>query len=279
VLTTTNKGSIYYNETRKERIFDMEYTKLVVEKENGYVVAAINNPPANALGQGVLRDLNNLLDVCLGDDEVRAIVITGTGEKLFSAGADISEFASIQAGNTPKISGHDVFLKIENYPKPVIAAIQGSAFGGGNELAMSCHLRILSASAKIGLPEVKLGIIPGWGGTQRLPRLIGKTKALEVMLTGDPLSAEEALSYGLVNKVVPAGQVLSEAKALAARLAKGAPIAIREILKAVTRGLDTTIEEGIKIEQAGSAVVFASEDAKEGATAFFQKRPPDFKGR
>ncbi len=257
----------------------MQYTKLVVEKKDGYVVAAINNPPANALGQGVLGDLNTLLDECRDDDGVRAIVLTGTGEKLFSAGADISEFKSIQAGNTPKISGHDVFLKIENYPKPVIAALQGSAYGGGSELAMSCHLRILSTTAQMGLPEVKLGIIPGWGGTQRLPRLIGKTKALEVMLTGDPLSAEEALSYGLVNKTVPTGQVLQEAEALAARLAKGAPIAIREILKAVTRGLNTTIEEGIKIEQAGSAVVFASEDAKEGAMAFFQKRQPNFKGK
>jgi len=257
----------------------VEYTKLLVEKESGYVVGTINNPPANALSQPVLLDINNLLDECLNDGEVRAIVLTGAGEKLFSAGADIKEFADLQAGKKPKINGHDVFLKIENYPKPVIAAIQGSAFGGGNELAMSCHLRIMSESAKIGLPEVKLGIIPGWGGTQRLPRLIGKTKALEVMLTGDPLSSDEALNYGLVNKVVPAGKVLSEAKELAAKLAKGAPLAIREILKAVTQGLNTTIEEGIKIEQAGSAVVFASEDAKEGAAAFFQKRPPNFKGK
>ncbi|MGB9804466.1 MAG: enoyl-CoA hydratase-related protein [Desulfofundulus sp.] len=257
----------------------MEYTKLVVEKQDGYAVVAINNPPVNALSQAVLTELNNLLDDYLNDNEVRAIVLTGTGEKLFSAGADISEFASIRAGNKPEISGHDVFFKIENYPKPVIAALQGSAFGGGNELAMSCHLRIMSASAKVGLPEVKLGIIPGWGGTQRLPRLIGKTRALEVMLTGDPLSAEEALRYGLVNKVVPADQVLNEARALAAKLAKGAPVAIREILKAVTRGLNTTIEEGIKIEQAGSAIVFASEDAREGARAFFEKRPPNFKGR
>lgn len=226
-----------------------------------------------------MRDLNSLLDQCFSDEEVRAIVITGAGEKLFSAGADISEFSAIQDGSTPKISGHDLFLKIENYPKPIIAALQGSAFGGGNELAMSCHLRILSETAKIGLPEVKLGIIPGWGGTQRLPRLIGKTKALEVMITGDPLSAGEALSYGLVNIVVAADKVLDEAKTLAGKLAKGAPIAIREILKAVTQGLNTTIEEGIKLEQGGSAVVFASEDAKEGGMAFFQKRAPQFKGK
>ncbi len=257
----------------------MDYTKLTVEKHDGYVVAAINNPPANALGQPVLADLDKLLDECLEDSGVRAIIITGTGEKLFSAGADITEFAAIRAGNAAKISGHDVFLKVEHYPKPIIAAIQGSAYGGGNELAMSCHLRILADSAKIGLPEVKLGIIPGWGGTQRLPRLIGKTKALEVMLTGEPLSAQEALDYGLVNRLVPAGKVLEEACALAAKLAKGAPIAIREIIKAVNQGLNTTIEEGIKIEQAGSAVVFASEDAKEGGAAFFQKRPPEFQGK
>lgn len=257
----------------------MEYTKLLVEKQDGYVVAAINHPPANALGQGVLGDLNTLLDECLSDDEVRAIVLTGSGEKLFSAGADITEFAALQSGTKPKYSGHEIFFKIENYPKPIIAALQGSAFGGGNELAMSCHLRILSASAKLGLPEVKLGIIPGWGGTQRLPRLIGKTRALEVMLTGDPLTPEQALSYGLVNKVVPGVQVLSEAKALAAKLSKGAPVAIREIMKAVTQGLNTTLEEGIKIEQAGSAVVFASEDAREGSMAFLQKRPANFKGK
>lgn len=258
---------------------NVDFKKLVVEKENGYVVAAINNPPANALGQGVLSDLNSLLDQCRDDSMVRAIVITGTGEKLFSAGADITEFAALQEGNRPKISGHDVFLKIENYPKPIIAALQGSAFGGGCELSMSCHLRILSESAKMGLPEVKLGIIPGWGGTQRLPRLIGRTRALEAMLTGDPLSSGEALNYGLVNKVVPAGEVVSAARSLAGRLAKGAPLAIREILKSVNLGLNTGIEEGIKIEQSGSAVVFASEDAREGAMAFFQKRQPDFKGK
>ncbi len=257
----------------------MSYKKLTVNKKDDYLVAVIDNPPANALGQLVLGELNKLLDEILDDSSVRAIVITGAGEKLFSAGADITEFAAIQKGNRPKISGNDLFLRIENYPKPIIAAIQGSAYGGGTELAMSCHLRILAAEVKIGLPEVKLGIIPGLGGTQRLPRLIGKTKALEVMLTGEPLSAQEALSFGLVNRVVPAEQVLEEASALAAKLANGAPIAIREILKAVNQGLNTAIDEGIKIEQAGSAVVFSSEDAKEGGLAFFQKRPPRFKGK
>ncbi|WP_027718207.1 enoyl-CoA hydratase-related protein [Desulfovirgula thermocuniculi] len=257
----------------------MPYAKLVVERENGYLVATINNPPVNALSQAVLKELSLLLDECLNDEGVRAIVLTGSGEKLFSAGADINEFKDVREGKEPEISGQELFSKIENYPKPVIAALQGSSYGGGTELALACHLRILSASAQMALPEVRLGIIPGWGGTQRLPRLIGKTRALLAMLTGDPIGAQDALAWGLVNKVVPAGDVLAEAKALAARLAKGAPLAIREILRAVNQGLNTTIEEGLKIERAGSAVVFASEDAKEGSLAFFEKRPPNFKGR
>lgn len=257
----------------------MSYTKLIVEKTDNYLVATINNPPANALGQAVLGDLNNLLDECLKDPEVRAIVLTGAGEKLFSGGADIKEFSTYHAGGKPKINGHDVFLKIERYPKPVIAALQGSAYGGGCELALACHLRYMAENAVIALPEVKLGIIPGWGGTQRLPRIIGKTRALAMMLTGDPISAADAFSYGLVNKVCPAGEVLNQARAMAARLAKGAPLAIREILRAVTAGLETTIEEGIKIERSGSDVVFASEDSREGARAFFEKRPPNFQGK
>ncbi len=257
----------------------MEYTKLTVEREDGYVVAAINHPPANAMAQGVLLDLNALLDECLEDGDVRAIVITGTGNKLFSAGADITEFAGYQDGAKPKISGVDVYNRIEKYPKPIIAAIQGYALGGGLELAMSCHLRFMSSSAKVGLPEVTLGILPGWGGTQRLPRLVGKTKALEMMLTGAPIGADEALQYGLVNKVYPREEVLNEAKTFAARLGKGAPIAMKAILRAVAEGLETTIAEGIKIEQEGSLMCFASEDAKEGSTAFLNKRPAVFKGK
>lgn len=257
-----------------------EFEKLVVEKEDRVVVAAISNPPANAMAQGVLRDLNQLLDDCLEDESVRVIVITGTGEKLFCAGADISEFASIQAGNLPKYNGNDIYFKIQNYPKVIIAALQGSAYGGGLELACACHLRVMADNAKVGLPEVKLGIIPGWGGTQRLPKFIGKTRAMEMILTGDPITAQQARDYGLVNRVAPAASLLEEAKALAKKLAAGAPVAQREILKAVTRGLEATLEEGVyKIEAAGSAAVFSSEDAREGAMAFFQKRPPEFKGR
>ncbi len=257
----------------------MEYTKITVEKADGYVVVGLNNPPANAMSQGVLLDLNDLLDKCLEDGAVRAIVITGNSPKFFSAGADITEFAGYQDGGKPKINGIDVYFKIERFPKPIIAAINGFALGGGLELAMSCHFRYMSAAAKVGLPEVTLGILPGWGGTQRLPRLVGKTKALEMMLTGAPIKADEALAIGLVNKVCAPEEVLDEAKAFAARLAQGAPIAMKAILRAVTEGLETTIQEGIKIEQEGSALCFASEDAKEGSSAFLAKRPAKFQGK
>jgi len=256
------------------------YEKLIVEQDGMVVIAAINHPPANSMGQGVLRDLNDLLDKCEKDDNVRVIIITGSGNKLFSAGADITEFASIQAGNIPKYNGNEIYFKIENYPKIVIAAIQGGAYGGGLELACVCHLRIMAEEATLGLPEVKLGLNPGWGGTQRLPRLIGKTKALELMLTGDFMPAKEALTLGLLNKVVPRDKVLEEAKALAKRLAAGAPLAQREIMKAVRLGMETNIYDAVmKIEAAASKALQFTEDFKEGAKAFLEKRPPVFKGR
>ena len=256
----------------------MEYTKLAVEEDAGCLVATINNPPANALGQAVLADLVRLLDDGMRDS-IRALVIVGSGAKVFSAGADIREFAGYQSGQVPEIYGADVFWRIEHYPKPVIAAMQGGAFGGGLELALSCHLRVMSASASVGLPEVRLGILPGWGGTQRLPRLIGKTRAVEMILTGDSLSADQALAYGLVNRVAPQESVVPEARALASRLARGAPIAIREILKVITRGLETTIEEGLACEKAGGQLLFTTEDSREGARAFFEKRQAQFTGR
>lgn len=233
----------------------------------------------NSINSGLLEELNDILDKLTQSQEARVLVITGAGEKAFSAGADITEFAEIRAGKRRAVNVHDLFFKIENYSKPVIAAINGYALGGGCELAMSCHLRIAAQEAKIGLPEVRLGIIPGWGGTQRLPRLIGKAKALELMLTGDHISAEEAMRLGLVNKVVPRAEVMDEARKLAGRLASGAPLAMQAILRAVTKGLEVPIEEGIKFEREGVALVFSSEDAKEGSKAFLEKRAPVFLGR
>jgi len=256
------------------------YEKLTVEQDGMVVMAAINHPPANSMGQGVLRDLNDLLDKCLNDDGVRCIVITGTGAKLFSAGADITEFAGLQSGKVPEYDGNEIYFKIENYPKVIIAAIQGGAYGGGLELACCCHLRIMSETATLGLPEVKLGLNPGWGGTQRLPRFIGKTKAMELMLTGDFMPAKEALTLGLLNKIVPQDQVLETAKALAKKLAAGAPLAQREIMKAIRLGLETNIREGVQvIERDASMALLYTEDFKEGALAFLEKRPPNFKGK
>ena len=259
---------------------DFNYEKLIVEQDGMVVIAAINHPPANAMGQGVLRDLNDLLDKCEKDDNVRVLVITGSGPKLFSAGADITEFADIQAGKVLKYNGNEIYFKIEDYPKVIIAAIQGGAYGGGLELACCCHLRVMAEEATLGLPEVKLGLNPGWGGTQRLPRFIGKTKALELMLTGDFLPAKDALTLGLLNKVVPAAQLLDEAKKLAKKLAAGAPVAQREIMKAVRLGLESHIRDGVmKIERAATQALVFTEDFKEGSRAFLEKRKPNFKGR
>jgi len=256
------------------------YEKLTVEQDGMVLIAAINHPPANSMGQGVLRDLNDLLDKCENDDSVRVIILTGTGSKLFSAGADITEFADIQAGKMPKYDGNEIYFRIENYPKVIIAAMQGGAYGGGLELACCCHLRIMSETATLGLPEVKLGLNPGWGGTQRLPRFIGKTKALELMLTGDFMPSKDALTLGLLNKVVPQDQVLPEAKALAQKLAAGAPVAQREIMKAVRLGLETNIREGVfVIERGASKALQFTEDFAEGSRAFLEKRKPNFKGR
>ena len=257
-----------------------EYEKLKVEQDGMVVVAAINHPPANSMGQGVLRDINDLLDKCEKDDGVRVIILTGTGEKLFSAGADITEFADLQKGKVPKYNGNEIYFKIEEYPKIIIAAMQGGAYGGGLELACCCHLRIMAEEATLGLPEVKLGLNPGWGGTQRLPRFIGKTKALELMLTGNFMPAKDALALGLLNKVVPKDQVVEEAKKLGKKLAAGAPVAQREIMKAVRLGLETNLRQGVlEVEHAASKTLQFTEDFKEGAKAFLEKRPPNFKGR
>jgi len=183
-----------------------EYEKLKVEQDGMVVIAAINHPPANSMGQGVLRDIKDLLEKCEKDDGVRVIILTGSGEKLFCAGADITEFADLQKGKVPEYNGNEIYFKIEEYPKVIIAAMQGGAYGGGLELACCCHLRIMAEEATLGLPEVKLGLNPGWGGTQRLPRFIGKTKALELMLTGNFIPAKEAFGTGSSQQGGPAGK-------------------------------------------------------------------------
>jgi enoyl-CoA hydratase len=256
-----------------------DYKTILVETAEKVAVVTLNRPPANSINSVLLGELDYVLGRFAEDPQVGALVITGAGEKFFSSGADITEFAQLKAGKKIKIQGEELFWKIENYTKPVIAAVNGYCLGGGCELAMSCHLRFAAQGARMGLPEVRIGIIPGWGGTQRLPRLIGKAKALELMLTGDQIDAEEALRLGLVNKVLPQQEMLREATVLARRLASGAPLAIRAILKLVNKGLEVPLEEGIKFEQVEKALVMFSEDAEEGARAFLEKRQPSFSGR
>lgn len=257
----------------------MAYETLIVEREENIAVITLNRPPANPINLTVLNELEAVLNEFGKDKAIRALIITGAGERSFSAGFDV------KTGGTPEGTkamdkGQVVFSQIEKYPKPVIAAINGFALGGGCELSMACHFRVIADSEKVfmGQPEINLGIIPGWGGTQRLPRLVGKTKALEMLLMATRVGAAEALRIGLVTKVSKPEELMKDAKELAKALAKRAPVAVQVILDAVTRGLETTTDEGIKIELAGSQRVAKTKDAMEGMIAFIEKREPVFTG-
>jgi len=255
----------------------MAYETIIVEKEGNIGIITLNRPPANSVNFALLKDLDRALDQFEEDKEVRALIITGAGEKGFSAGFDVTEAArAAEIGNT----GRAVFSRIERYPKPVVAAINGYALGGGCELTMACHFRVMVSTekAKIGCPEVNLGIIPGWGGTQRMPRLIGKTRAMDMLVFGKRINAPEALNIGLINKVSQPGELVNDAKDLAHRLAKQAPLAVKAILESVTVGLETTLEEGLKVEGKNLNMVSSSKDAIEGITAFLEKRDAQFKG-
>jgi len=257
----------------------MAYENLIVEREENIGIITLNRPPANPINLGLLDELEAVLNEFEKDKSIRALIIKGGGEKSFSAGFDV------KTGGTPEgekagVKGQVVFSQIEKYPKPVIAAINGFALGGGCEMSMACHFRIIADSEKVfmGQPEINLGIIPGWGGTQRLPRLVGKTKALEMMLLATRVGAAEALSIGLVTRVSKPEELMKDAKELATALAKKAPVAVQVILDAVTRGLETTVDEGLKIELAGSQRVMKTKDAMEGMLAFVQKREPVYTG-
>jgi enoyl-CoA hydratase/carnithine racemase len=257
----------------------MAYANLIVEQEGNVGIITLNRPPANPINLAVLNELDAVLTEWEKDKAVRAIIITGAGERGFSAGFDLKT-AGTPEGEKSMSRGQEVFSRIEKYHKPVIAAINGFALGGGCELAMACHFRIMLNSEQVtmGQPEIDRGIIPGWGGTQRLPRLVGKTKGLEMLLLGSRINAAEALSIGLVTRLSQPGQLMNDAKELAKALAKKAPIAMQVILDAVTRGLETTTDEGVKIELEGSQRVSRTKDAMEGAMAFIQKREPVYKG-
>lgn len=260
----------------------MEWKQFLVEIRDQVAIITINRPPMNTLSQEALFELGSILDHMEKNPSVRSLIITGAGEKTFSAGADVSEFGRMadaeQAEEFLKRI-HDLLNQIENFPKPVIACLNGKALGGGNELQMACHLAIAAEHAELGLPEARLGIMPGYGGTQRLPRLIGQRRALEMMLEGKRISAEEALKIGLVNKVVPSDRLADAAYEWAKQLAEGPPVAMKGILTSVIKGSEKELSEGLKIEQKNMLTVMRTEDAIEGVAAFFTKRKPSFKGK
>jgi enoyl-CoA hydratase/carnithine racemase len=249
--------------------------------EAGVALMEINNPPMNALSLPVLDDIRDTLTKALADNEVRVIVFTGAG-KAFIAGADISElnmYQSAQKGADFLIKGQELSHIFTNADKPIIAAINGFCLGGGMEMALACHIRIADENATLGLPEIKLGIIPGYGGTQRTPRLIGSGRALELILSGQFLTGRQAELYGLVNKTVDKGTVVDEAMKLAASIASKSRVAVQAAIRAVFEGSTMDIYTAMKLERELFGTCYASEDKKEGTTAFKEKREPKFKDR
>ena len=260
----------------------MSFDNLLVEREGAVAVVTINRPKVrNALNGQTMRELRQAMEELQQDASVRAIVLTGAGDKAFVAGADINELAVLSPveGKEHARSGQSVLDFIEHLGKPVVAAINGFALGGGCELAMACTLRIAADGARLGQPEINLGIIPGYAGSQRLPRLVGKGLALEILLTGEMITAQRAHAIGLVNRVVPAGELLSEAKQLAATLASKAPVAARYIIESVNHGYDMSPADGEFLEATLFGLVATTEDMKEGTQAFLDKRQPAWKGK
>ena len=260
----------------------MQYENVKLEKKNQIAYVTIARPKAlNALSIATLSELDQIFSALQQDPEVRVIILTGEGEKAFVAGADIKEIATLSPaeGKQYSLMGQAVFDKIEELGKPVIACVNGFALGGGCELAMACTIRIAASNAKFGQPEVKLGIIPGFAGTQRLPRVVGKGPAMQMLLTGDPVSAEEALRIGLVNEVVEPGELLARGEALARKIIANPPIAVQFAMEAVNKGLEMTVREGRFVEASLFGVLCSTEDKAEGTRAFMEKRPAKFTGK
>ena len=259
---------------------DLQYVKVTIEDRTA--ILTIDHPPANAFNAQTMLDLATAFDSVVNNPEVKTIIITGAGQ-FFVAGADINEIAALKGPEEAKavvVKGQEVFSRIQASPKPVIAAINGRfCLGGGNELAMACHIRLAEDGVRFGQPEINLGIMPGWGGTQRFPRYVGKGKALELLLTGDMINAQEAKRIGLVNNVVPVGEVVKAAKDLAKKINSKGALAIAAILRAVNQGMETTLEEGLALEVDEFSKLCATEDMREGVNAFLQKRQPKFQDR
>ncbi len=254
----------------------MSYNNIILTTKDFVSTVTLNRPPTNSVNLGIREELDQAITELEKSKDTRAVIITGAGDKGFSAGMDVSDIANIQKGP----NGNDVFNRIERFGKPVIAAINGYALGGGCELALVCHFRFMTDNprAVIGCPEVNLGITPGWGGIQRLPRLLGKPKALDMILLSKRLSPQEALAIGLVDRVVPAADLMKEAMAFAVTLTKRPPLAVNAVLEGMWAGLDKGIDEGIRVDREWSRKLAQSQDAQEGMMAFFQKREPTFKG-
>ena len=260
----------------------MPYDTLLFDVRDGIAFVTINRPEKlNALNDRVIAELADTAERIATQAEIKGAIITGAGQKAFVAGADIAELSQQGPfdGKARALRGQAVLRRLETCGKPVLAAVNGFALGGGCELAMACHLRVASENAKFGQPEVKLGIAPGYGGTQRLPRLVGKGIALQLILTGATIDAQEAYRIGLVNKVVPAANLLAETEALLRGILSMGPLAVRLALEAVERGLDMSLDEGLLLEANHFGLLAATRDMKEGLTAFLAKRTPTFEGR
>ena len=258
------------------------FENVLYDKRGGIAYVTVNRPKAlNALDTPTWTDLRSAFEDARDDRNVRGVILTGAGDRAFIAGADISELAHVTAYEAQQSSrfGQGVLDLIENFGKPVIAAINGFALGGGCETAMACTIRIAVEAAKFGQPEVKLGLLPGGGGTQRLLRLVGKGRALQLILTGEMISAQEAYRIGLVNEIVPAAELIARAEAILKTIASNAPIAVRLSLEAANKGAETSQSEGQLLEASYFGLCAATEDKKEGTSAFFEKRAPRFQGR
>jgi enoyl-CoA hydratase len=259
-----------------------QFQFLKFETKGAIAYVTVNRPDKmNALNSSVMAELRQAFTAVKEDAAVRVAILTGAGEKAFVAGADIGELAKQDPVGAKEYThrGQAVLDLIENLGKPVIACINGFALGGGCELAMACSFRLASDNAKLGQPEVKLGIMPGYGGTQRLPRLVGKGLANQLLLTGEMINAQEALRIGLVNEVVPLGELIPRAEAIAAKIVANAPLAVQYCLEAVNKGMDVPLAEGLYLEAVLFAVSCSTEDKKEGTTAFLEKRAANFKGK
>ena len=272
------EGSTTMSETRMN---ELNLNNFAVDVDGGIATVRVDRPKKlNALNRETVDELDRLVEALAASPEVQGVIVTGSGDKAFVAGADIRELAeeSVASAQATSRRGQEVFRKLELLTKPVIAAVNGFALGGGLELALACHIRVVSESAKLGLPEVTLGVIPGYGGTQRLARLVGRGRALELILTGAPVDAAEAHRLGIANRVVPDGELLDECGSMIKKMLRNGPLALARAIEAVDQGLDGDLESGMFVESTLFGILFGTQDLREGMGAFLEKRKPTFRG-